>query len=111
MFTSQDKSPNSQNLVIFGAIPHVSLINFIIRCSTTRTIFYDEDWGWGDPTYYVALGSKPHWILSAGPASGFFAYRPASVIFQLLFKCKVGLTKFFFSLSLRYHKFVCSLRK
>lgn len=93
--TTEECQPDSSKekkiqrpLYLIGAIPHVSTVNFLIRCYASRRVFFEDDLPWSGVTMFVALGSKAAYICNATPESGMVAYRPTSVFFQTFFKCK-----------------------
>ena len=76
-------------LYIFGVTPGIDITKFSIQTLISNKVFYDEQVGFEHPVYYLVLGPRAYQIISAGPSDGFYNYRFASVLFQLLFKWKV----------------------
>jgi 16S rRNA A1518/A1519 N6-dimethyltransferase RsmA/KsgA/DIM1 with predicted DNA glycosylase/AP lyase activity len=75
-------------LQVFGAIPHLSQVNFLIKTFVSQKVLHDDgdDRRWEDPVFYVALGPRAHWVLHSTPESGMENYRASAILFQLLFK-------------------------
>lgn len=86
--SSKRNTTDKKQLCLIGAIPHISTVNFLIRCYASRRVFFEDDLPWSGVTMFVALGSKAAHICNATPESGLVAYRPTSVFFQTFFKCK-----------------------
>jgi len=79
----------NSKLYIFGATGNSSLLNFSIRTLVTRRVLFEEDFPWDGISFYIALGSKPTIIFTSSPQSLYTLYRPASILFQLLFHHQV----------------------
>jgi len=73
-------------LYVFGALPHLAALNFLIKSYVTGTALFEEGYGWSEPIFYIVIAPRANWILRATPSTNLFRYRASSVLFQLFFK-------------------------